>query len=94
MNKILIIVMVVFCLFACSDNKQYNIHCNYDVCYPDTTITYDTIFQCDYGYSEDTTLYVAIGSSRGSNYIFINPGRNYRMSTTAPIRLNSYNIIK
>lgn len=94
MRKLIVIIFACLCLFACSDNKQYNIHCNYDVCYPDTTITYDTIFQCYYGHDEDTSLYVAIGSSRGSNYIFINPGCNYKMCTTAPIRLNSYNIVK
>jgi len=61
------------------------------VVYPDTTITYDSIFN----YSNTTTRKnrdIPITSSwRGTNYILL--GDNEFVRTTCPIRINSYKTI-
>lgn len=90
MKKILIIAIVVLTLVSCSGHYgQCNI--NYTVIYPDTTITYDSIFN----YCNTTTRKnrdIPITSSyRGTNYILL--GDNEFVRTTCPIRINSYKTI-
>ncbi len=70
---------------------NYKVYCKYQVCYPDTTITYDTIFNCRYDrYLEDTDVKVYTSSYKGTNYIQIHPGSNSVVYTTSPIRIVSF----
>lgn len=94
MKKILIIAVIVLTLVSCSGHYgQCNI--NYTVVYPDTTITYDSIFNY-YCSSCNTTerrnRNIPITSSwRGTNYILL--GDNEFVRTTCSIRINSYKTI-
>ena len=36
---------------------------------------------------------VCLTSGRGTNYLTVYPGNNYIVSTTAPIRLNTYKLL-
>ena len=91
MKKILLVLFMCFCLTSCWTYEKYKVNCKYQVCYPDTTITYDTIFNCRYDpYVEDTIFKVYTSSYKGTNYIIIYPGSNYVSYTTCPIRIISY----
>lgn len=92
MKKILLVLFVCFCLTSCWTEVKYKVSCKYQICYPDTTITYDTIFNCMYNtYLEDTTTFKVFTSSyKGTNYIQIYPGNNSKVYTTSPIRLISF----
>jgi len=97
MKKILIVVMFVFCLCSCYNEHPYKVHVKYDVCWPDKTITYDTIIDCAYSGTEEELaekFKVFNSSSRGTNYLTAYPGYNILESTTAPIRLQKYELIK
>ena len=96
MKNILTILIIIACLVGCTGHGK--VHANYDIIYPDTAITYDSIF--DYHWCiggahnneyNDPHL-MQITSSRGTNYMEI--GRSILISTTCPIRLNSYKVIE
>lgn len=92
MKKILMIIFISLCLFSC-DIRDYNykVNCVYDVVYNDTTIRYDTIFNCSTTvHRSNEPLEVYTYSNKGSNYIHISPGWNNKIFTTAQIRLISY----
>lgn len=94
MKKILLIILLFALCFLCYKNyKTYPVHVTYDVIYPDTTIRYDTIFDCKaFSYQiNKQNLNVYTNSYIGSNYIQINPGMNQHAWTTMPIRIISYN---
>jgi len=91
MKKILLVLAMCFCLTSCWTIVNYKVYCKYQVCYPDTTITYDTIFNCSYDrYLEDTIVKVYTSSHKGTNYIKIHPGCNYVSYTTCPIRIITF----
>ena len=96
MKKLFLILLTCFSLIACwNDTITYKVNCKYSVSYPDTTIIYDTIFNCNYQiYENDTTFIVCATSYKGTNYIAISPGFNCRANTTAPIRIISYKKIE
>ena len=79
------------------DDHYYNVQCNYDVIYNDTTIRYDTIFNCKcLGKYQDEPFKVYASSHRGTNYIIVYPGgvlNNKFVHTTAQIRVNSYKLL-
>lgn len=95
MKKIFSILFITLCLIGCIGHGKVNV--NYDIIYPDTIITYDSIFDyhwCIGGahnneYNDPHLLQVT--SNRGTNYMEI--GRSNLISTTCPIRVNSYKII-
>ena len=95
MKKILIIAIFIFTLIGC---EQYGTcQVNYTVIYPDTTITYDTVFNYKWlpgaQYKNNRNPNVPITNSwRGSNYIEL--GEHDFVGTTCPIRINSYKSIK
>lgn len=96
MRKFLIIIFISLCLFSC-DSRDYNykVNCVYDVVYNDTTIRYDTIFNCSTTVHRSTEpLEVSTYSNKGTNYIYILPGCNYEEFTTAQIRIVSYKKIE
>jgi len=88
---ILIICMILCVSCTCIGVKNGKCRVNYSVVYPDTTITYDTIFYYEYdvGIHNSHTPYVS--SSRGTNYIKL--GMDFYNRTTCPIRINSYKTI-
>lgn len=82
---------------SCCENVHYKVRAQYEVCWPDTTITYDSIFNCVYdpfGRGDNFEVTSRIESYKGSNYIRIDPGWNAHMRTTAPIRLHKCELIK
>lgn len=92
MKKILIITIFALLLIGCT--KYGKCQVNYDVIYPDTTITYDSIF--NYRYTElkvyKSDPHIPIPNSwKGSNYIKL--GDDDFAATTCPIRVNSYKSI-
>jgi len=95
MKKILLVLFICFCITSCCTFVRYKVNCKYQVCYPDTTITYDTIFNCRYdSYLDDSIFKVYTSSYKGTNYIRIHPGDYYVSATTCPIRLISYKKIE
>ena len=87
-----ILTMMLAVMLACCDFCGTDAKCrlNYTVVYPDTTIVYDVIVSYTY-YNENQKIpYVA--SCNGSNKLFA--GTSTVVSTTCPIRLNSYKMIK
>ena len=90
-NIFILIICMILCV-SCYCYKHGTCQVNYSVIYPDTTITYDTIFYYEYdiGLNNMHTPYVS--SSRGTNYIKL--GMNFYNSTTCPIRINSYKTIQ
>lgn len=102
MKKIIIILLFTLVTLTSCYKINYQTRIVYDVCYPDTTIRYDTIVNCIYVgdvisdnlLNIDTTSAVKLYSYKGSNSISIRPGNNYIMETTAPIRLYYYKRIK
>jgi len=98
-NSIIIFIMTL-CLYSCQDIHKYNVHLNYTICYPDTSITYDTIMTCTYDKGFPTPKWqrienfnVCLTSGKGTNYLKVYPGNNYIVATTAPIRLNTYKLL-
>lgn len=94
MKKIIFTLLICFCLISCYDVK-YQTKVVYDVIYPDTTIRYDTIFNCETANTamdEETEVYVS--SARGTNYIVASPSYYYFHKTTCPIRIISYDKTK
>ena len=91
LNIIIIIFFMCFCLISCND-RNATCKINYSVVYPDTTITYDTIFNYAYNSSREYSLYPYTSSLKGTNYIKL--GYYNYVRTTCPIRINSYKIIK
>lgn len=84
-------------MFISCDIRDYNykVNCVYDVVYNDTTIRYDTIFNCSTTVHRSTEpLEVSTYSNKGTNYIYILPGCNYKQFTTAQIRIVSYKKIE
>ena len=95
MKKILIFIFCSLIFISCSLVDYYGkCQVNYDVIYPDTTITYDTIFTYNYCKNRyENSLHEAyVSSSRGTNYIRI--GYSTFAKTTCPIRLNSYKTLE
>jgi len=91
MKKIILVLLACFCLTSCWTYTKYKVNCKYQVCYPDTTITYDTIFNCRYdSYLDDSIFKVYTSSYKGTNYINIYPGGISVVYTTSPIRIISY----
>ena len=78
------IFILIFCMILCVSCciKYSKCQVNYSVVYPDTTIVYDTIFNC---FSDDVPY---TSSTRGTNYILL--GDKVYSRTTCPIRINSY----
>lgn len=96
MRKLLIIIFMSICLFSC-DIRDYNYKANvvYDVVYIDTTIRYDTIFNCRTLMTHKDEPVIAYSySNRGTNWVIITPGSNFKHSTTAQIRVISYKKIE
>lgn len=95
MKKFLIIAIFIFTLISCTQRGTCQV--NYTVIYPDTTITYDTVFNYRWTapkvYENDRNPNIPITNSwKGSNYIEL--GDYEFVSTTCPIRINSYKSIK
>jgi hypothetical protein len=95
MALVCLMTMVVFS--SCSE-KAYNVTANYDVCYPDGTRNYDCAsVVCSYGKPS-----VACFSYGGTNYLTVSSAENIMkkddkkvlksISTTSPIRLNSWSV--
>ncbi len=86
--RTIIFIMCFTLLLSCCNSNKGTCKVNYSIIYPDTTMTYDTIF--NYEYYNDT--YIPCASSyKGTNYIRLG---YYEFShTTCPIRINSYEII-
>jgi len=89
------LMVMVMSLSSCG--STYNVTVNYDVCYPDGTNTYTF----DKVYKNSTEPTISCFSINGTNYLSIhsvsddlskNPKGKVIISTTAPIRLNGYNI--
>lgn len=95
MALVCLMTMVVFS----SCGSTYEVSANYDVCWPDGTRNYT--FENVYEKSSEPTIHsYSIG---GTNYLSIsgsmdkmnkNPKGKVFVSTTAPIRLNEYSIVK
>ena len=96
MKKILFVIAFVACMCSCTSNHYYRARVVYDICWPDTTIRYDTIVNCSYSGDEDKIkcFNASSASSRGTNYLHIYPGWNYIEETTAPIRVISFKLVK
>ena len=95
MKKILIFIFCSLIFTNCSLVDYYGkCQVNYDIIYPDTTITYDTIFIYNYCKNKhENKLHKAqVSSKGGTNYIKI--GYSIFVKTTCPIRINSYKIIE
>jgi len=75
---------------GCTD-KHGKCQVNYSVIYPDTTITYDTVFNYEYAGENERTHIPYTSSYRGTNYIRL--GYYEFARTTCPIRINSYKTI-
>ena len=95
MALVCLMTMVVFS--SCSE-KAYNVTANYDVCYPDGTRNYDCAsVVCSHGKPS-----VSCYSYGGTNYLTVTSAENIMkkddkkvlksISTTSPIRLNSWNV--
>ena len=92
MKKIILLFCLVLFISCDGLEDKYGLcQVNYTVIYPDTTITYDTIFKYRWVRYEEGIHTPVAGSSRGSNYISL--GLNTFANTTCPIRLNSYKTI-
>jgi hypothetical protein len=72
-------------------DKEGKCEVNYSIVYPDTTITYDTVFNYEWRVEHWFTHIPFTSSYKGSNYI--NLGRNTYVWTTCPIRINYYKTI-
>lgn len=102
MKRLIVILFFTLVIFTSCYRINYKAHVVYDVCWPDTTIQYDTIVNCIYIgdvisdniLNLDTTFMTRIYSYKGSNCIQIKPGNNFIMETTAPIRLYYFKRIK
>ena len=95
MKKIIIcFLFILLTSISCCYEYEYKVRVVYDVCWPDTTIRYDTVFICKDDIPKPDTLKVKVrlGSARGSNYIKIDPYSNCHMLTTAPIRFIEENL--
>lgn len=95
MKKNLIIFCFIITLIGCTQYGTCQV--NYTVIYPDTTITYDTVFNYKWttgsGYKNNRNPNIPVTNSwRGSNYIQL--GDYDFVGTTCPIRINSYKLIK
>jgi len=90
MKKIIIIFLMCLCLSSCNCmiDKEGKCEVNYSIVYPDTTITYDTVFNYRWGVEHWFTHIPYTSSYKGSNYIKL--GINTYAWTTCPIRINSY----
>lgn len=90
---------IVFCILICMtllmscdiSDKYGKCQINYTVIYPDTTITYDSIFKYRWVMECENIHTPITSSTRGSNYISL--GLNTFSRTTCPIRINSYKTI-
>lgn len=93
MKKIIVIFLMCLCLSSCEwmINKKGKCQINYSIVYPDTTITYDSIFYYKWHGEHLNTHTPYISSNRGTNYIKL--GMNDYVCTTCPIRINSYKIL-
>jgi len=93
MKKILILLFSLILFTSCL-NERGKYRVNYTVIYPDTSITYDSVFS--YGWIIQNKQYdnsiPHTSSYRGTNYIIIGSS-NYN-NTTCPIRINSYEQIE
>lgn len=94
MALVCLMTMVVFSSCGCT----YNVTANYEVCYPDGTRSYNETTKVENAYSEPT---VVCYSFDGTNYVSVscsdNPMTNSKkathyITTTAPIRLNSWSV--
>jgi len=93
MKKIIVIFLMCICLSSCDwmDDKTGKCKVNYSIVYPDTTITYDSIFYYRWAAEHWNTHVPFTSSYKGSNYIRL--GMNEFVHTTCPIRINSYKIL-
>lgn len=93
MKKIVFcILMSMTLLMSCDITDKYGkCQINYSIIYPDTTITYDSIFKYRWVTENDYTHTPYTSSYRGSNYILL--GCREYCHTTCPIRINSYKTI-
>ena len=81
------------CLSSCDwmIDKTGKCQINYSIVYPDTTITYDSVFYYKWAVERSYTHVPFTSSYKGSNYIRL--GMYEYVHTTCPIRINSYKII-
>ena len=96
MKKILILLFSLILLTACF-NERGKYRVNYTVIYPDTAITYDSVFSYDLlitnkQYDNYDNSIPHTSSLRGTNYIIV--GTSTYNYTTCPIRINSYEQIE
>lgn len=93
MKKIIIIFLMCIYLSSCDwmIDKMGKCQINYSIVYPDTTITYDSVFYYKWAAERSNTHVPYTSSYKGTNYIKI--GMNTYVYTTCPIRINSYKII-
>lgn len=98
---IVCLMTMVLCFTSCA--PTYNVSANYDVCYPDGTKTQTKTIKIN-SYSIEA-INVVCHSFNGTNYISVTENDNpldgkkatnlqHIVSTTAPMRLNDYNVVK
>ncbi len=101
MKNFLIAIIITLAIFGVccfiikiiTDTSDYNYKVNvkYEIVYPDTTIRYDTVFDCVMPYKFiNKSITVGPHAYKGVNYILITPGYNPKASTTCPIRVLSF----
>jgi len=93
MKKIIIVFLMCLCISSCDwvIDKTGKCQINYSIVYPDTTITYDSVFYYKWTVEHLNTHVPYASSYKGTNYIKI--GINAYVYTTCPIRINSYKTI-
>ena len=93
MKKIVICLLTCLYLSSCEwmIDKIGKCQINYSIVYPDTTMTYDSVFYYKWSVDHCNTHTPYTSSYKGTNYIKL--GRYQYVHTTCPIRINSYKII-
>ena len=92
---ITLVILGVGCFIAKiikdTSDCYYKVNVKYEIVYPDTTIRYDTVFDCLTEYKFiNKSITVGPQAYNGVNYISITPGYNPKASTTCPIRVLSF----
>lgn len=110
MKKIFIAFIISMFMVSCSSMYEATANVNYDVCYPDKTVTYERTLNVSFNFDNNTsykfgkdpstfadnTYIFTTYSVSGTNYVSVRNtyfGTNGVItSSTAPMRINSYNI--
>ena len=100
MKKILLSLLMIICFISCSYHKTCKMDIEYQLHYPDTTITYKETYNIDIIYLfkdyckevNESTIKPELSSHRGSNYILIPHYGEIGPKSTAPISIKSYRV--